>query len=62
MNAIFMPKNTLDKLNIFCYTIYMEIIIASLMSCFLNKTVIYFKPIQPADEVVEVQTVKSETN
>ena len=35
---------------------------ASLMSCFLNKTVIYFKPIQPADEVVEVQTVKSETN
>ena len=40
----------------------MEIIIASLMSCFLNKTVIYFKPIQPADEAIEVQTVKSETN
>lgn len=40
----------------------MEIIIASLMSCFLNKTVIYFKPIQPADEVVEVQTITSETN
>ena len=32
------------------------------MSCFLNKTVIYFKPIQPADEVVEVQTITSETN
>jgi len=32
------------------------------MSCFLNKTVIYFKPIQPADEIVEVQIVNSETN
>jgi hypothetical protein len=40
----------------------MEIIIASLMSCFLNKTVIYFKPTQPADEIVEVQIVNSETN
>jgi hypothetical protein len=40
----------------------MEIIIASLISCFLNKTVIYFKPIQPADEIVEVQIVNSETN
>jgi len=34
---------------------------ASLMSCFLNKTVIYFKPIQPVDEIVEVQTINSKT-
>jgi len=35
----------------------MEIIVASLLSCFLNKTVIYFKPNQ--EEIVQIENTKN---